>query len=139
MRLFIILFYIVVIWVLCSCSGAWHLRKAMKKSPELFDSVRERVDTVLVKTPPTEINHLVFRDTTVYVHDTITNTRISYRISKDCDSIQIECEPAPAKIITKTRDQFILVPPTLWDRIKYFVFFLIVFLVVTFLVRKVKA
>lgn len=117
---------------LCSCSASWHLRRAYKKDPHLFEDTTRIVDKV-------ELGSLVFEKPNfncgkktiqwvkpreydyrgVTVHDTV---RVWYRpplidadSSKTNASLEVDCDP----VVIKEQMPPVILEPTFWQKVKW--------------------
>lgn len=103
-----------------SCSAGWHLHRAIKKDPGMFDTTAVvRVDTVQL--PPlekviTKIQLIPGEDTTIVRSE----HGVTIRIIRRGDFAFVECECPPSQLITKTIEKIvhIKVPPTNKDKWK---------------------
>lgn len=118
--IYAVLFFSIVL-ALTSCSASWHIRKAIKKDPTLFDTVTVvRTDTIIIKD--------IQKDTIVQwrlnVRDSIIfkdKTKVVYRILTDSIEIDVDC---PDQIIVKdsvfvnstvtTKETFVNKVKSLW-------------------------
>ena len=108
---------------LCSCSANWHIRKAKKKDPSLFDTV-ETVDTVVLEVPKVDTLFKQVRDTLIeYIQkDSIgQEVKIKYLYNTVTDSVFIEVDCPDPEIITKTVTNTVEIKPTIWQQIKWFI------------------
>lgn len=115
--------------LLCSCSGAWHLRRAVHKSPELFqDTLRTEKITVkrevrTIEGPSADtvfVNNLIV-DTVEIVKD---NVRIRYFSKNDTVFVSADCPDSSIeiveKIIEKEKIVKVVYKPGIKDAIRFF-------------------
>lgn len=91
------LIFVISISILSSCSSQWHLRKAIKKDPNILqtDTITHR-DTIRTFTERVEVDSVfsVSSDTTIIIKDNLLIKHFihndSVYIRGECDSIFVE-------------------------------------------------
>lgn len=118
-----------LIVAMCSCSPSWHLRRAMKKDPSIFQDTARSVQSLklqaaTLETP--ELNHCFDRNIEWVlpreyeykgekINDSIIVKCVPARVSGSNASLEVECDPV---IITEQLPPIIL-EPTFWQKAKY--------------------
>lgn len=126
----LVLGIVVAIMILLSgCSASWHIRRAQAKDPSMFsDTVRvEKIDTLIVEVPKIDTLFRQVRDTLIeYVQETVQGeVRIKYLWNTKTDSVFIEADCPDSEVVTKiVTEQLppIVLEPTLWQRIEWLVY-----------------
>ena len=119
----IIIAAFLAVLVLGSCSASWHVRKARKLDPTLFEqTITTTTDTVTIEVPT--VREKIQIDTLIEIVqlDPITNieTVIRYKIEKD--SIFIDCPDNEVITVVETRTEVITLEPTFWQRVQWFAY-----------------
>ena len=126
--------FLIILILFSSCSASWHVKKARKKDPTLFEMKR---DTAILSVPKASftlgnvINRQVELIQPVNISGTSKDVLIKYLRVVDTvnniDSVFIEVD-CPDQEIIYEREK-IYVKPTLWEKAKYFITFLGILLV----------
>lgn len=129
-------YFIVLLLIISSCSASWHIKKAKKLDPSLFEVKTEiQRDTITLEVPV--VRELVKIDTLVELVqvDPITKIRtvIKYKIQND--TIMIDCPDPEIVTVTETITETVTIMPTLWEKLQYMVYGLVA-LVILALVKK---
>ena len=114
------------ILLLTGCSASYHINKARKLDPSLFQTKTEiQRDTLIVEVP--KILERVKIDTLVELVqvDPITNikTVIKYKIQND--TIMIDCPDNEIITVIETKTETITIKPTFWEKLQWFAYVLI--------------
>ena len=115
---------IVLALLLSSCSGSWHLRRAIKKDPALFDSTSVvKIDTLRIKTERVDTAFIQQRDTVIQYIQQDNQGRpieIRYRWNTKTDTVEINVDCPDQEVITNTitNTNTVLVKPSIWQQIK---------------------
>ena len=115
----IIIFILVVLTLLvCSCSASWHVKKAIRKDPSIFnrDTITV-IDTLVIEVPKVDTSFVYQFDTVEFVID---NVRVRHHYDTLTNEVFIEADCPDQEVITKTETitERIVLKPTLWDKIK---------------------
>ena len=113
-------YYILLVIILSSCSASWHVKRANKLDPSLFEVKTEiQRDTVTLEVPV--VKEVVRLDTLVELVqvDPITKLRtiIKYKIQND--TIMIDCPDPEIVTVTEKVTETITIKPTLWEKARY--------------------
>lgn len=120
MRLFIC---VLSVLILTGCKASWHVKRAKKLDPTLFEtSIEIERDTVKVEVPT--VVEKIKRDTLVQVVniDPITKykTVIKYKITKD--TIMIKCPDNEVITVVETKTETITLKPTFLEKAQWFAY-----------------
>lgn len=102
-------FLLVLIFLMFGCSAQWHLHRAIRKNPNLFDSTMVvQIDTV--KLPRPEPARLIFNlnkgtDTISYIN----RMGVEINIYKRGMAAEVECKCPPPILITKNIETKVIV------------------------------
>ena len=138
MRKIGLLILVALIAMLMSCSATWHVERAMKKDPLIFETTQtEKVDTVTIPVKEVDTLFIQQRDTLIeYIQkDSLgRETIIKYKWNTLTDSVFISADCPDPEIVTKTitKTNTITLKPTIKDLLTRF--WWIMFIIVLFLV-----
>lgn len=133
--------YIILAFLIFSCSGSYHLRKAYKKSPELFaDSVTTRV---IEKKPISgdwgvDFDNLLKGDRIVLLNTSGTDTVKVTLTKTDTAYVEVEVDCPPVEVVTKTKTVYIPEASTWKDFMSRYWYFLLGFFVIGIFVAGVS-
>jgi len=118
----IISLIVTILLLMCamSCTGSWHLRRAIKKSPELFTNDTTIVrDTLIVENLITQFKQA--KDSIVYItkFDTVTrdSIRIKYKWNTYTDSVYIEADCPDLPTETQYVNRYIILKSSFKERL----------------------
>lgn len=92
------------------------IRRAERLAPELFKQTIT-TDTVFIPVEPLIVKDTVIRDSLIVRRDTVTDVVIRYRISQDCDTIEIEADCPDNEVITVEKEKIIKVRDPWYKRL----------------------
>ena len=130
-----LIFFIITVLLLASCSPQRRLHRLVKKHPELtkIDTIKT-IDTVIVPGPKvdTVFSSEVLKDTV-----TITKEKLQIKLVEVNDTIYLDAEVKPdTVIITKEIpiQKIVHIEPekwyiTIWNKFKFWLFFILSFIV----------
>ncbi len=133
---------IILLLLISSCSGSWHLRKAIKKDPSLFDSTTvTKRDTLRLETLKVDTAFIQQRDTLIQYIQRDNNgdsIQIRYRWNTKTDTVQIEVDCPDQEVITNTitKTNTVIVKPSIWQQIKRLWWLFLIVLVLLSIVWK---
>ena len=119
-----------VITLLSGCSASWHVKRAQKKDPSLFDTVRVvRVDTVWIESVRIDTLFKYKFDTVKFWKDSV---RIKYFYQVQDSLVYLEVDCPDNEIITKTETitKVVTAGPTFWDKVQFVGVALLVLIVI---------
>lgn len=122
---------ILAIILLSGCSASYHIKKARKLDPTLFEAKVEIVhDTLKVDVP--KFLDRVQIDTLVELVqlDPITNTEYVVKYEIRNDTIMIDCPDNEVVTITETKTETITILPTFWEKVQWSIYIIIALVVI---------
>ena len=145
-----LIFYIVAIVFFSSCSASWHIRKAIKKDPSLFDTTR----TIVIRKAEIPASEFSFnidslmktrfsvieipREYEMPVTGDLRKDTIYVRLrlsSQDSLQIQAEVDCPDPEVITETKITTITLEPTFWQKARHALVLLLVMVAIYGLIR----
>lgn len=127
---------ILAIILLSGCSASWHIKKARKLDPTLFQAKVEIVhDTLKIEVP--KVLDRVKIDTLVELVqlDPVTNTEYIVKYKIQNDTIMIDCPDNEVVTVTETKTEIVTIKPTFWEKVQWSIY-IIIGLAVFLFVRK---
>jgi hypothetical protein len=128
-----------VITLLSGCSASWHVKRAQKKDPSLFEVVTvTKVDTVWIESVRIDTLFRYKFDTVEFIKDRV-KIKYAYRTIDSLVYIDVECPPNEVITKTETITTTVTVKPTFWDKVQFVgvaLLVLIAIVVFGYLVRK---
>lgn len=127
---------ILAIILLSGCSASWHIKKARKLDPTLFESKVEIVhDTLKIEVP--KVLDRVKIDTLVELVqlEPITNTEYVVKYKIQNDTIMIDCPDNEVVTVVETRTETVTIKPTFWEKVQWSIY-IIIGLAVFLFIRK---
>lgn len=119
---------------MCSCSAYWHVRRAKKIDPTIFEIVETvKSDTVKIEVSKVDTVFSQVRDTVIqYVQKDRSGNevKIKYLFNTKTDSVYIQADCPDQEVITNTKTETITINPTIWVKLKYSLISLVVFALV---------
>ena len=116
-----IIILLLFMMMLLSCSGQWHLNRAIRKDPTLFEDTVRTADTLFREiVVPVYTDRTVFVNDTAYItqYDTITKDSLRVEIiNLPGDSIKVEVDCPDCPEITKTETVTVVERLTFWDKV----------------------
>lgn len=112
--------------LLSGCSASYHIKRAKRLDPSLFQTKTEIQRDTLVVEVPTVLERVKIDTLVELVQvDPITNikTVIKYKIQND--TIMIDCPDNEVITVVETRIETITVKPTFWEKLQWIVYVLI--------------
>lgn len=112
--------------LLSGCSASWHVKKARKLDPTLFQTKTEIIhDTLKIEVP--KVLDRVKIDTLVELVqvDPITNTEYIVKYKIQNDTVMIDCPDQEIVTITETKTETITIKPTFWEKVQWSLYILI--------------
>ncbi len=109
---------------LMSCSGSWHMQRAIKKSPGLFDPTPDTAVKIISKPMPRTTFALprtgVYIDTIIYISER-DSIIYSSRIVDDVQYVDIDCPDCAdsVKYINVPIPTPVYLKPSIWRVIEY--------------------
>ena len=126
---FIICLLLILIVMLSSCSPQWHLNRAIRKGPHLFEDTLVRIDTVFRQIEvPQIVEKKVFVNDTIEIvrYDSVTKDSIYARLVRlpgDTVYLELDCPDCPE--ITKTETVTVVETLSFWDKFRIGVFWFV--------------
>lgn len=129
---------ILVIISLYGCSASWHVKKARKLDPTLFEAKVEIIhDTLKIEVP--KVLDRVKIDTLVELVqlDPVTNTEYIVKYKIQNDTIMIDCPDNEVVTVTETKTEIVTIKPTFWEKVQWSIYIIIGLAVFLFIRRLV--
>ena len=108
---------IVIIGILCSCSGSWHLSQALRKDPSLIQQdTLVQIDTVYRTVARVDTIFKLSIDTVIYIKDSVL-VKHFYNMRDSTVYLEVDCPDCPEITKEITLPQVTLYPST-WAMVK---------------------
>jgi hypothetical protein len=127
--------FFVMVLVMTSCSGSWHLNQALRKDPSIIqaDTVVS-MDTTWIVIPRVDTIFKSSIDTVVFQKDSVI-VKYFYNHSDSMVYIETDCPDCP-EITKEVILPQVVIQPTFWDFMRKWGWLLVVAFFVGFFVRR---
>jgi hypothetical protein len=110
--------YLTLLILLSSCSASWHVKKAIRKDPNIFEADTITViDTIRIEVPKVDTSFVYQFDTVEMV---INDVKIKHHYDTTTNEVYIEADCPDQEVITKTETikETIVLKPSKWEKYK---------------------